>query len=140
MPDGRDASALLGLRSVRNLIAAQTCAMIYLRFAVTRSTADNASSALSADEPAQATAEFMFQSEDARESTRWAVGVLKEEGWRALEINDAWEGHSAEDFVSSGEDRSIALYHAAESDNAAHRILIADAPVEAMQQQLSFAV
>jgi hypothetical protein len=106
--------------------------MIYLRFSITRELP--AIAAGSADTSA---AEFMFQSEDARESTRRAVGVLREQGWKALEINDAWEGYSFDDFKSG--DRPLALFRAAEEQGFAYRVAVEEENPDQLQIPLSLA-
>ena len=66
--------------------------MIYLKFAI--------SGEGTTESVQRGTADFMFQSEDARECTRRAVETLRDRGFRALGIEHAWEGFALQDFPS----------------------------------------
>jgi hypothetical protein len=73
--------------------------MIYLRFAISGASASEALQ--------RGTAEFMFQSDDARECTRQAVALLRARDCKALGIDHAWEGFAPEDFPSDERSREL---------------------------------
>lgn len=91
--------------------------MIYLRFAI----ADNG-------QPQRGLAEFMFESDDARDCTRRAVAILRDRGHRALGIDQAWEGYALGDFPSDGS--MTDLFEQAAETGLAVKVELGAVPVE----------
>lgn len=88
--------------------------MIYLQFEISRDTERHP------DE--RGTAEFMFQSNDAGACTRRALAVLHNEGWRALDVNDARKVVTIADF--DGDEQLLALCRSSAGREFAYQILV----------------
>jgi hypothetical protein len=105
--------------------------MIYLRFAIAPLQSKTE------DDARERTVEFMFQSEDVRVATRVAVTELREQGWKALEISDAWEGYAIEEFEA--ENRPAELFRQAELQGVAYRFVNEASSDETYQLNLALA-
>lgn len=94
--------------------------MIYLRFAIAdiRPSGQNQ----------RGLAEFMFQSEDARDCTRRAATHLRERGHRPLGIDHAWEGFEAADFPA--EPGILSLFEEAATEGFAVNVRFGEVPAE----------
>jgi hypothetical protein len=81
--------------------------MIYLKFSICAQTAS--------DE--RGTAEFMFKGLDEETATRLGLTLLRNDGWRALNVIELVEADSPSVFVRDG--RLQSMYEEAEADDVA---------------------
>ena len=89
--------------------------MIYLQFEIYRDSADM-------PQAEHGTVEFMFQSNDPAECTRRAVSVMRNEGWRTVDVKDARQVMTIADF--DGDEQLLALCRKTAGHDMAYDVCI----------------